>query len=766
MAGYTPIYIKGMETGLVQDRQEFILPNDAYPVLQNAYIFRERIQRKQGVQFVGRLVRAMGPSAFGNFDGAGNFIANINVFFGLEASATITPGSVSIVTAANTFTDINPVTPTDAPNGNLFGGGGTIRGTINYISGDVVLFYAPSAGQAVTITFSYFPNLPVMGILTREINSENNEQTIFFDTVYAYIFNNATNVFQEFLPGTVWTGTDYNFFWGTNYWFTAANLKLFWVTNFSGTGGDPIRYTDGLTWTAFAPVINLGSGDLLNQCLALLPFRGRLVAFRTLEGANLAASVENFQRIRWANIGNPLLADAWHDDVRGKGGFLDIPTSEAIIAVGFVRDNLVVYCERSTWQLRYTGRSIAPFQIEKVNAELGTESTFSAVQFDTSLVGIGDKGIVQCDSYKSERIDIKIPNLVFGFQNIENGNKRVHGIRDFQKKLAYWIYLDIYDGNVTDSEDSTINYPNRRLVYNYENDSWAIFQDSFTVLGNLQFTDSFTWELATFSWESANFPWIGKPPLFPYIAGGNQQGFIFVLDKFTTNEKSLYIKNIVGNDPVITTVNIPQHNLVEDQVIQIVNIPSNDPFFSLNNLIFGVGVVDDDNIELWKYEEATGQFTDPQINVAGTFIGIGYIIVRDGFSIQSKKFNFLDDGQTIQLGYIDVLLNTTTAGAITINVYADYNDSNPLNTYPQNAIESTDAPDTFFNSVIPTSVTINRASNKNWQRVYCSTRASFLTIEYTLSNAQLISQAQQSDVQIDAQIMWVRKAGKQLPIGI
>lgn len=49
MAGYSPLKITGNATGLVQNREEFILPDDAYPVLQNAYIFRERILRKAAI---------------------------------------------------------------------------------------------------------------------------------------------------------------------------------------------------------------------------------------------------------------------------------------------------------------------------------------------------------------------------------------------------------------------------------------------------------------------------------------------------------------------------------------------------------------------------------------------------------------------------------------------------------------------------------------------------------------------------------------------
>jgi hypothetical protein len=770
LMAYTPLYIRKPETGLVQSRQEFILPDDAYPVLENAYVWRERIKRRQGLALLGRLRRKFTDESIG-LSGASpwsfNIYATVVPPIVPEPNAQIEPGSVVITIGATVLIDQgNGTLATAPPSG--------VTGTINYLTGNVVVTGA-GAGVASTITFNYFPALPVMGLRSRELNSINVEQLIAFDTVYAYRYIGG---WQEFIPGTTWTGTDSDFFWSTNYWVGDGNQKIFWVTNFSGPAGDPIRYTNGAQWVDFAPQIN-AAGDVLAQALALLPFRSRLVAFNTLEGPNLAGSVAFTNRIRWAAIGNPFTTvspivslvnpDAWRDDRNGpgagKGGFLDIPTSESIVAVGFVRDNLVIYCERSTWQLRYTGRTIAPFQIEKVNSELGSESTFSAVQFDTSLVGIGDKGIVECDSFKSQRIDIKIPDLVFEFKNDNEGTKRVHGIRDFQQRLAYWTY--VYNPGDTPNG----KYPNRRLVYNYENDSWAIFTDSLTTLGTFQNPVPLTWaqaglQIPPLTWANANFPWLNVPAQFPSIVGGNQQGYVMYLSSNlqpkVSNDVSLYISNITANAATPTVITSPDHNLATGQVIQILGIPSNDPFASLNGRIFGVVVLNANSFQLWVYSNTTKGFTIPQLNFPGTYLGGGQMKIRDGFSILSKKFNFLEQGENIQMGYLDVLMDNTESGEVTLYVYLDYNDSQPINVLFQNINPQTNQPDTFFNSTVPTYPANGIQSLKNWQRVFCPVRGNFITLEWTFSNEQLTTIAQESDVQIDAQILWIRPAGRQL----
>lgn len=766
MSFYTPTYIKKYEVGLVQSRQNFIIPDDAYPVLENAFVWRERVKRKAGYELLGRLRRVLTGQSLGVLDGAGSATLNIRTTLipNLESTGEIEPGSVSIAAGTDTMTDDGLGVLTGVPNG---------KGTINYTTMDLTITGATAAG-AIVAAFNYFPGLPCMGLRTRELNNVNEEDLIAFDTKYAYRYLVG---WQEFITGTTWTGNDSDFFWSTNFFVGDLNLKIFWATNFSGTSGDPIRYSNGITWEDFTPQITAPSGtnEQLYQCQAMLPFRGRMVAFNTFEGTSLATSVNKRQRIRWSAIGTPFTravlgvvtpvnANAWSDYIPGQGGFLDIPTAEDIVSVGFVRDNLVVFCERSTWQLRYTGRTIAPFQIEKVNTELGAESTFSAVQFDTSLVGVGDKGIVECDSYKSDRIDIKIPDLTFRFNNNANGTKRVHGIRDFQQRIAYWTYP-------TQSTEQT--YPNRRLVYNYENDSWAIFTDSFTCLGTFQPTQAKRWidfpgPGDNDQWQDQTYPWLNIQTGLPTIVGGNQQGFVEKLGQYgfdyeSTNDISLTINDITGNTTTPTSIKSTSHNLVTGQVIRITDIPTGTPFAtSLNDQIFMIEFTNVDNFILWVYDPDTGQFSTPQTDVPDTYIGGGSIAIRDNFKIQSKKFNYWDDGNAIQLGFMDILLNETSDGAITLNVYADYNDTEPLNTLPQNNFESVE--DTFFNSVIPTFSSTFKNTKKNWQRIYCNTRGTSITLEFTFSNAQMVGNEQEQDVQIDAQVLWMRKAGRELTV--
>ena len=101
MAGYKPIKITGFNSGLIQDREEFLLPMDAYPTLQNAYVWRERILRKQGFQLIGRLQRNLPLLSF-LLTQASPFTFNILTISGFVVGANnANPGQVTTETPHN-----------------------------------------------------------------------------------------------------------------------------------------------------------------------------------------------------------------------------------------------------------------------------------------------------------------------------------------------------------------------------------------------------------------------------------------------------------------------------------------------------------------------------------------------------------------------------------------------------------------------------------------------------------------------------------------
>jgi len=80
-------------------------------------------------------------------------------------------------------------------------------------------------------------------------------------------------------------------------------------------------------------------------------------------------------------------------------------------------------------------------------------------------------------------------------QNVE-GLNRIHGIRDYQKRMVYWLYAD--DNNQT---------PNKILCYNYQDKTWSTFTQSFTTLGNYHKVSDNTWSTWTTPWNGDLSPW-------------------------------------------------------------------------------------------------------------------------------------------------------------------------------------------------------------------------------------------------------------------
>lgn len=500
------IPITDFKIGLDTFNQPENLPLDGFPQLDNAHVFRGVLQKRKGFELLGIL--SVEISAITN--------ANPGAVTTTTNHGLTTGDQVTLVEVTG-MTEVNGVTFTV-----------TVTGLTTFTLGvDTTAFGVYAGGGRVNIL------LPVQGLFTRQTVGFLKD-LIAFNPTQAFLYNTATDVFDNISGATVWTGTDTDFFWALNF------QGSFWVTN----NLDSIRYNiSGSTWTNFNPVLD-GAATVLDTALMIFAYKDRMVALSTTESGGIFRQRARFSQNGSVYVTAPVPAgfsfnvDAWREDIPGRGGFIDAPTDQAIVTAGFVRDVLVVIFEFSAWRLRYTGNETLPFIWERLHSQLGAESTYSVVGFDDGVLSIGRAGVTLTDTNQQRRIDQIIPDQVYDISNVSNAQRRVHGIRDYQRQLVYWTYP---------SPDST-TFPDKTLVYNYIENNWATYTQSFTTFGEFRRDDALIWQDADQEWQEEDSLWASGDLSsgFPSIVAGDSQGNVFRLDpSFSSDNGTGYGFNIL-----------------------------------------------------------------------------------------------------------------------------------------------------------------------------------------------------------------------------
>lgn len=385
---------------------------------------------------------------------------------------------------------------------------------------------------------------PVMGLKNWVNPSTLGNDLIAFSRTKSYLFNDITQVFNDvtFRVG----GGAFSFTNGTNDYFWTSNYAgSMWTTN--NLTADGINYWNlSNNWSNFNPTLN-GGGTTLGTCLIILPYKGRLVCLNTTEnGTNIP------NRARFSQIGTPYVlndathapapgfgvdANAWREDIPGKGGYIDADTSERIVSAGIIRDTLIVFFQRSTWRLTYTGNEILPYIWERLNTQYGSEATYSTIEFDDAALTFSRFGWIASSTNDVGRIDLDIPDDSFAVEGTSTdivGLRKIQGIRDFYRNFAYFTYIPIAQSDAT-----------QIYAYNYIDKSWTIFEPTvpINVFGTYRNTaGDFTWaKLNTTedTWQNYNSPdstWSdlgsGQNEDFPYIVGGDLNGNVYQMFEF------------------------------------------------------------------------------------------------------------------------------------------------------------------------------------------------------------------------------------------
>ncbi len=239
------IVVGPINRGLRNDRTAFVIDNDSFPTLLNAFQWRGRVKRKRGTISLGRLTRyfdststaynPLGATLTLDGGGNGNLFTGWSLGFLLQSTGNIVPGSVTLVGSTG------PVTYTDpTEDGYLTPSGTGGPNTINYATGAILI--PAQAGATVTVKITYTPGLPGLGWEDLAL-SNYYPGTIAFDQTYSYNIttnfppaiydvsfyknppSSGTYVDKALETPTSWNGTNYQQFWTTNF------AGAFWAIN-------------------------------------------------------------------------------------------------------------------------------------------------------------------------------------------------------------------------------------------------------------------------------------------------------------------------------------------------------------------------------------------------------------------------------------------------------------------------------------------------------------------------------------------------------
>lgn len=702
----TKFLIAPLDKGQQTNVRPWLIPDEAFERLRNAYVWRGRLRKRFGTRYMGNTqLTSRLRIKLGTTDGAGNFSSlpnppnspvpgtkfNIGQMFSIGTAlyTVVTAGAVqpmlqTVVTATATFD--------------------TINGNYDF------------AGAPANTDVYWYPADPVMGLITYDTALINDELLYAFDTQFSYQFIAGG---WDRLGTATWTGNNAQFFLGTNWRGITADNRYLFVTNYNLA--DRIKYWNGAAWTTFVPFLDAGMTQQLFTARILIPFKNRLVALNTIETGGTFVN-----RCRYSQNGDPVdVNNSWVEQ-RGRGGFSDAPTNESIISAEFIKDRLIVFFEASTWELVYNSNQLLPFVWQQINTELGAESTFSIVPFDKVLLAIGQTGINACNGANVERIDELIPDDVWSIHNGNQGLVRVHGIRDYFTEQVYWTFPNAAN-NPT--------FPNQVLVYDYRLGTWSYNDDSFTTFGYFQPVDDRQWQSMVNQWQTENTPWnLGTlQSQFRDVVAGNQEGYVCIVeDDVTNNAAMLQVTDIsVANPAILTIIN---HNLQSGDAVYLEGAGGTD---ISNDQIYQVTRLSDDTINLSIYQ---GNNVFALAAATTAYTGGGTLARVSQIDILTKQYNFFaSQYKDAFIQKVNFLVERTSNGQILIDYFVNANNFSMV----QASLPGTGTGAIMGTNILQTTPfnTFEQLQDRLWHMVYFQAEGNVIQFRIYLGNDQLYSPA-------------------------
>lgn len=551
--------------------------------------------------------------------------------------------------------------------------------TINWATGEIELEFVNTLNAAtIGLTYEFYPSTRVMGIF-EHIHPDDSRELLVFDKNYMYTYNESNNALEQ-IPFTSSdpisafniTGNA-NYVSGTTYpeadfseRFVMTGKEMEDVFFYDGNG--ILRFTnttDNGNYQAF----NDGSNDLTLTRAKHVFFYGERINFlvpvlsgTTYQQGWLFSAIRN--------------VDGNGDKFNTSGsGLINFDTSDFISSFAKVADSIFLTLYKSSWVVDKSRDNFNPYIVREVSTMKGTAVDFAINAYENYGEALGKDGIIQCDLREVLRCDDKIPYFTRNDVDADSIDLTYSGLD--HDNFAFLYAFRSSESNVTDDTQDQV------LFHNYEEKSWAIFNERFSCFGSAEVGYELSWdqidETQNPAWERMDdteevWDKIGIEPDTKKDLAGDDNGFVYLLNRDFDDYVIGIIDITKAAEAVLT---IYEHSFLVGDKVRIEDVEgmteiNSDNFSNIDN--------DFDNF-----------FTIVEINVGGdpskikiNQSSLGYSDYARGgliskvieFSATLNEFNpWRDQGIQCYIKEIEFLIDTN-GGSLRVDLY-DSSSTNP-----------------------------------------------------------------------------------------
>ena len=368
-------------------------------------------------------------------------------------------------------------------------------------------------------------------------------------------------------------------------------------------------------------------------------------------------------------------------------GMLEADTSESINGFARLGQVLALNFSRSNWVAEKTRDAFNPYFIRKVPSVLGTSASFSTVSWGDTCRSLGKTGVIGTDGRESLRVDDKIPGFTLALP-LNDGNDNT--LDYFSKGIDQLGFNLTYGGFDRDNNQylwsykesgSELTTQNRVLVNNYEENTWSVTDQRFTVFGQSELGLNLTWDEidetsgneSWATWDTTEEIWdrIGLGLATQKTLAGDNLGFIYELNQ----DYDDYYADISGVAVgATTTLTITASGILAGDQLTVSSVG---------------GMLDDDgNSGINNYDPATkensGFFwnvisaTDTTVeidldsnNLTAYTASTGHVSKPISFRCETIPFNpWRSEGRRCYISHIELLIDNT-GSSVYVDIFED-----------------------------------------------------------------------------------------------